>query len=191
MKLTPGRLTIFTILTIIALFLFCHVVEAKTVYFTYDGNATKELYTGGYLHFPKSIADKIKVCGGIVEKENDKEWAIKVTKNTVVVEYIKLTNNSFSYGKKTYSAKEFPAELYEPVMPEEMRLTLMSVNQNYANLTKELNNLKAVVNSIKDRPTFGEEVKGFLLYFPPVWVAYIIFGILGFLTLLGWWYERD
>jgi len=177
---------------LLVVLLFCiATASAKGIYFTYQGNVTKELYIGGELHFPKSIADRIKISGGVVLNSTNEEWIIRVTANTVVVEYIKLTNDSFSYGKRTYSAKNFPAELYKPVKPDEMRMALMQVNDNYAKLAKELASLKTAIKTVESKPTFGEELRGFLLYFPLMWVVYVAAGILGFFALLGWWYERD
>lgn len=170
---------------------FVGIASAGSIHFSYEGNATNELYIGGYIHFPKSIADRIKVTGGVLEQENENGWLIKATNPVVNVEYIKVTDEDFSYSKKTFKAKEYPSELYEPVEPNEMRLTLKELKIALSNMTAELNAVKTQVKSIADKPTAGEQLMGFLLYFPPMWVVYAVFGVLGILAVLGWWYERD
>ncbi len=178
-------------LCLITIFVITGSAAAQGVYYTYQGNTTPNLYVGGEIHFPKSLADRVKVSGGVILNETSDEWIIRATSKTINIEYIKLSNRDFSYRKSTYVAKEYPTTLYKPVKPDEMRLTLIQVNKNYLNLTKELNSLKLAVKTIEGRPTFGEEVKGFLLYFPVMWVVYIFVGILAFIALIGWWYERD
>ncbi len=161
------------------------------IYYTYNGSVTKELYIGGYIHFPKSIADRIRVTGGVVEREDQTGWRIRVTQSVVNVQYIKLSSEDFSYTTKTFKAKEYPAELYKPVSPDEMRLKLIELNSKLSEFEKELKSIKSEVKAAADKPTAGEQLMGFLLYFPPMWVVYAVLGVLGFLALIGWWYERN
>jgi len=159
--------------------------ELGTIYYSYGGNVTKELYIGGYLHFPKKLADRIKVTGGAVEKEDDTGWKIKVTSNAVVVDYVKLTDKDFSYSRKKFVAKEYPAELIKPVKPDEMRMTLIELNKNLNNVTKELKTVKYKVTEISERPTIQEMLVGFFVYSPWMYPIYVIVGILGLLYVLG------
>jgi len=195
-KLIPrfcGYIRVRNVVTfcLITIFVLIGHSAAQGVYYTYQGNATPNLFVGGEIHFPKSLADRVKVVGGVVLNETEKEWVIRATSETVNVEYVKLSDKDFSYRKRTFVAKEYPAEIYNPVKPDEMRLTLIQVNKNYLNLTKELDSLKLAVKTIEGRPTIGEELKGFLLYFPVMWVVYVFVGVLSFIALIGWWYERD
>ena len=57
-----------------------------SIYYTYDGSVTRELYIGGYLHFPKTVADRIRVAGGVIEKEDQTEWKMRVTHHAVNVQ---------------------------------------------------------------------------------------------------------
>ncbi|MEM2356158.1 MAG: hypothetical protein QXO00_07585 [Candidatus Bathyarchaeia archaeon] len=164
---------------------------ANSIYYTYSGNATAELYIGGYIFFPKTIADRIKVSGGVTEKEDECGWMIKVSQNAVTVQFVKLSDNDFSYGTRNFNAKEYPAELFKPVEPEEIRIKLIELNETISKFEKELKSIKLDVKTVASKPTFSEELKGFLLYFPPIWVLYTILGVVGFIALLGWWYARD
>jgi len=167
------------------------IVRATAIYYTYNGNITKELYIGGYIHFPKTIADRIKVTGGIIEEEDETGWKIRVTQQAVNIQYIKLSDRDFSYSTKTFNAKDYPAELYRPVEPEEMRLKLIELNNRLSRFEEALKSIGADVKAIADKPTAGEQLMGFLLYFPPMWVLYAAIGTLCFLALSGWWYARD
>lgn len=162
-----------------------------SIYYTYNNSTTEELYIGGYIHFPKTIADKIKVTGGVIEKEDQTGWKIRATQQVVNIQYVKLSNDDFSYATKTFKAKEYPAELYKPVKPGEMRLKLIELNSKLSQFEEELKSIKTDVKAVADKPTAGEQLMGFLLYFPPMWVVYAVLGVLGFLALIGWWYERN
>jgi len=175
--------------------LYCNKTDCAclkpAIYYTYNGSVTKELYIGGYLHFPKTIADRIRVTGGVVEKEDQTGWRIRVTQSVVNVQYIKLSSEDFSYTTKTFKAKEYPAELYKPVSPDEMRLKLIELNSKLAEFEKDLKSIKSEVKAAAEKPTAGEQLMGFLLYFPPMWVVYAVLGVTGFLAMVGWWYGRD
>lgn len=161
------------------------------IYYTIDGNLTKELYIGGYIHFPKKLADRIKVTGGAIEQEDETGWKIKVTSPSVTVEYVKLTDRDFGYFKKIFVAKEYPAELLKPVKPDEMRLTLINLSKKVEDFREELKKVRNSIEVIAEKPTVEEQLMGFLLYFPPMWVVYALLGTMGFLIAIGWWYERN
>ncbi len=149
--------------SLFVLVLVAGIVNAGSVYFTYDVNGnktvTKELYIGGEIHFPKSIADRIKVNGGVIENETKSEWIIKATSNVVTVEYVKLTNNSFSYAKKIYRAKPFPEELYKPVSPNELRLALINLTKFQNDVNQKIDKIEAEIHKIKQKPTAGQELQ--------------------------------
>jgi len=184
--------------SLIILVLMCASVSAEelactqqTVYYTYNGNVTAELYIGGCVHFPKSIADRIKVQGGVVELEDETGWKIRATNSVVMIQYVKLSDRDFFYGTRTFKAKEYPAETFRPVKPDEMRLTLIELNSKLAEFEKDLKSIKSEVKAAAEKPTAGEQLMGFLMYFPPMWVVYAVLGVTGFLAIVGWWYERD
>ncbi len=163
----------------------------SSIYYTYEGDVTRELYIGGYSHFPRAIADRIKVTGGVIEKEDQTGWKLRVTQQVVNVQYVKLSDNDFSYSTKTFKAKVYPEELYRPVTPDEMRLKLIELNDKLSRFEEELKSMRTDIEAVADKPTVGEQLMGFLLYFPPMWVVYAVLGTLGFLALAGWWYDRN
>ena len=170
------------------------VASANSVYFTYyiNGNKTitKELYIGGEIHFPKSIADRIRVIGGVVINETESEWIIKATSSVVTVEYVKLTNNSFAYSKKVYRAKPFPAELYKPVTLNELRLALVNLTKFQNDINQKISKIESEIHEIKQKPTAGQELMSFLSTNPVALGVYTILSILAIIALLGWLYER-
>ena len=187
-------LRIKLVLVIALLITLIGVANAGSIYFTYDINGnktvTKVLYIGGDIHIPKSIADRVKVNGGVIEKETKSEWVIKVTSNVVIVEYIKLTNSSFAYSKKVYRAKPFPAELYKPITPNELRLALVNLTKFQKDMNKKISKIEAEIRKIKQKPTAGQELASFLSTNPIALGVYTILSILAFIALLGWLYER-
>ena len=82
------------------------------------------------------------------------------------IQFVKLSNNDFSYATKTFKAKEYPAELYKPVKPDEMRMTLINLNNNLEELKKEVQSTKLKVKEISEKPTFEETLYGFFVYNP-------------------------
>ena len=182
------------IASILVLVIVTGIVNAGSIYFTYDINGnktvTKELYMGGEIHFPKSIADRIKVNGGIVINETESEWVIKATSSVVTVEYVKLTNTSFSYAKKIYNAKPFPKELYKPVTPDELRLALINLSQFQNDVNRKIGKIEAEIHEIKQKPTAGQELMSFLSTNPVALAFYVFIFILAIIALLGWLYER-
>lgn len=160
--------------------------EASSIHYTYKGNRTGDLYTGGYLHFPKSLADYIKVqTGGIIEEETNTSWKIKVNSRIVNIHYIELSNDSFSFSKKRFEAKEYPAELVKPVKKNELRVMLKNFTGTLENVKQDLKSVKGNVKAAASKPTAGEQLMGFLLYYPPLYVVYAVLAVLGLLALLG------
>lgn len=179
-------LVIACLLMLIAMVGIIADAEANSIHYTYKGNSTGDLYIGGHLHFPKNLADYIKVqTGGIVEEETNTSWKIKVNNKIVNIHYIELGNNSFSFSKKRFEAKEYPEEMVKPVKKNELRLILKNFNKTLENVKQDLKSVKGNVKAAASKPTAGEQLMGFLMYYPPLYVVYAILAVLGLLALLG------
>jgi len=168
------------LLPVFLIFLVIAPASAQ-IYFTYDGKPVDKLYIGGELHVSKSVADRVRVTGGVLENETEEEWIIKVTGSPVVLEYVKLSNNSFSYSQKTFKAEEFNEEIYRPMKPDEIRIALNDLNNSISTLSTQLSEIKERVY----QPTLEERLTEFLLFNPVMIFIYIVVAFFVVLIILG------
>lgn len=171
---------------VLAVILLLAVNSASATYYTYNSNTTEELYVGGRIHLPKSVADRLVVNGGgVIEKSTPKQWIIRATGERVSIEYVKLNDFGFSHNKKTFSAKEFPKELYNYMNKSEMRLTIKDLNNKVGNLSSKVNQIEKNTDAIADKPSFEDKVAGFLFFNPFMYIVYAVLAFFGFLAFLG------
>lgn len=171
----------FKIILSALLIFFLAVPSSAQIYYTYSGKAVDKLYIGGELHVSKKIADRVRVTGGVLENETEEEWIIKVTGSTVVLEYVKLSNDSFSYAQKTFKAEEFNEEIYTPMKPDEIRIALNDLNNSISAMSSEISEIKERVY----QPSFEERFREFLLYNPFMIFIYIVVAFFVILIILG------
>lgn len=164
--------------------------EEAQILYSFEGNYTGTLFINGYIHFPKAFADRIKVTGGVIEEENEREWIIRVTDPNVRIDYLLLTNNSFETGTKTFQAKEYRADVYEPMKPDEIRQQVKITNNRLQSLQEQISAMAHDIQELKNRPTSWDQFKTFLKESPVMKPVYLILAFLIFVTILGWFYGR-
>jgi|GEM_PF-5993468 hypothetical protein len=183
---------IYTILLAFVGFMAMATVNGQEnqIKYSFNGTYTGSLFIGGHIYFPKSMADRIKVTGGLIVGETPQEWIIRVTDPQVRIDYLTLTENSFDYGTKTFQAKEYRADVYEPMKPDEIRQQVKVTNNRLQSLQEQVSAIGADVQDLKNRPTSVDQIKAFLKENPAMKLVYLVVGFLVFVTILGWFYGR-
>ncbi len=180
------RLGILISVGLLMVFMGLVVADADNIQYSYDGNYTNKLYSGGKLFFPKSMADRVKVeAGGVIVNETSDYWVIKASGEVLSVRYISLSENSFSYDKQQFRPEKYPADLVEPVTKNQVRVSLKNLNTTLTEMKDELSSVENRVEAAAQKPTAGEQLTGFLLYYPPMWIIYLTLGVTAFLGVIG------
>ncbi len=164
--------------------------ETAQIYYSFNSTPTSSLFIGGHIHFPKAFADRIKVSGGVIEEEDEREWIIKVTDPQVRIDYLLLTNNSFETGTKTFQAKEYRKELYQPMKPDEIRQQVKITNNRLMAMQEQISAIASDIQELKSKPTSWDQFKAFLKESPFMKPVYLILAFLIFVSILGWLYGR-